>query len=169
MALISSGSSMPKMLFLLSSSGLIRCSIFAIEVMLMPCTINDIRVITNTILKIWSENSMPATTGYVANIIGTAPLNPTHETKSLDLIFTFLKGSNVRNTLAGLPTIIIKMPISTAMGMTCIISSGFTRSPSDRNIISCTRVVIPSRNLVISFLYTIFLFPTIIPAIYTAR
>ena len=37
-------------------------------------------VIKNAILNIIFAFSNPSTIGYVANMIGTAPLNPTHET-----------------------------------------------------------------------------------------
>ena len=72
----------------------------------------------------------------MAKTIGTAPLSPTHETKTLSLTGIFLKGARHRNTVSGLVTkIIIKLIIRPGIN-SGISSLGLTSSPSVRNMIS---------------------------------
>lgn len=52
-------------------------------------------------LKISPDLSIPASKGYVAKTIGTAPLSPTHEIKCFDLFEMLLKGINERKTANG--------------------------------------------------------------------
>jgi hypothetical protein len=57
-------------------------------------------------LKISPDLSIPASNGYVAKTIGTAPLRPTQETKCLVLFEILLKGISERKTAKGRDIII---------------------------------------------------------------
>ncbi len=121
-------------------------------------------VIKNTMLKIWSEPGMPATTVNIAKMIGVAPFRPTHEMKALALNESFLKGRSEMKTESGLPTKVMNTPIRRATGATDSISLGLTNNPKVRNIPICISHVTVSLNLKTSLLWAIGLLPMITPA-----
>ena len=123
----------------------------------------------NTMLNICSEPGIPATIGYVAKIIGTAPFRPTQEVNSLARNEILRNGSRQMKTVSGRPTKSRNNPMSKAIGATCSISCGLTSSPRLRNIPICIIHVMPSMKERISFLLFIGLLPIMKPAIYTAR
>src|SRR5690606_23929462 len=87
------------------------CSHFATTESEVPCINTDVTDTKNTILKIISAFSMPASNGYVAKTMGTAPRNPTQEIYNRLLAF-ILNGSKLRSTLKGLATTIKNKEIS---------------------------------------------------------
>ncbi len=78
--------------------------------------------------------------------MGTAPLNPTHDTKLLERNVIFLNGARLRKTLTGRPIRIINTPIRSDTGATASISWGLTNRPSIRKTTICASHVRPSMN-----------------------
>ena len=67
-------------------------------------------VTKNTTLKIKRPFSTPATIGYVAKIMGTAPRRPTHDTYSRALVVNRLNGASDTITAKGRATSIKNAP-----------------------------------------------------------
>ncbi len=130
----------------------------------MPWISIETIVMKKTMLKIWSEPGMSATTVNIAKMIGVAPLSPTHEMNTLALNESLLNGRSEMNTASGRPTKVMNIPISRATGATESISLGLTSSPSVRNIPICISHVTVSLNLKTSLLWAIGLLPMITPA-----
>ena len=82
----------------------------------------------NTILKNVSACGIPATNGNIANTIGTAPLNPTHDTSACSLNGT-LNGNKHIKVAIGRPTNIINTDINNASPRTGNKSGKLTNKP----------------------------------------
>src|SRR6187402_1363594 len=96
-----------------------------------------------TRLKISSAFGMPAINGYVANTMGTLPLKPTQEIKSL-LRTLDLKKDKDAKTLIGLATKIKKADINKPIPISGIIREGNTNNPNVRKSIICISHAWPS-------------------------
>jgi hypothetical protein len=104
-----------------------------------------------TILKIKLALSIPATNGYVAKTIGTAPRKPTQETNNLLRLF-ILKEERLIKTLSGRATKIKKAEINNPIPMIGNMPEGFTNNPKVKNKTICINHVKPSNALMIVFL-----------------
>ena len=82
--------------------------------MLIPWTSMEIIVMKKTMLKIWSEPGMSATTVNMAKMIGVAPFRPTQEMNTRALNDSFLNGRSERNTAKGRPIKVRNTPMSRA-------------------------------------------------------
>ena len=105
----------------------------------------------------------------MANTMGTAPRNPTHERNALSRNFTLWKGINDKNTLNGRVMKIIKKLITSPGIRTGHNSEGLTSSPNVRNINSWHSHDSPSKKLNMERRCTNLEFPTTKPPTYTAR
>ena len=88
----------------------------------------------------------------VANMIGTAPRRPTHETKTLSLKCMRLKGKRQIKTLNGREMNMRAKLISSPGIMIGTSSCGVTNNPKIKNIRSWKSHVRPSKNFMVEFL-----------------
>lgn len=97
-----------------------------------------------------------------------APRSPAYDIKRFCFI-PHLKGLRIRKTAIGLATKVINKAINNADNIICGILLGYAKSPNKKNVIICAKLVTPSKNGIITFLFFIGLFPRIIPKRYTLK
>jgi hypothetical protein len=129
----------------------------------------EISVQKKTILNINRACGTPSTSGIMANIIGTAPRNPTQEIYTLSLLSIFRNGSKHKNTVSGREKNIIEKLIIRPGIIIGISSCGFTNKPSVKNMINCAIHANPSKKPSEERLCTNFELPITKPPIYTAK
>lgn len=95
----------------------------------------------------------------MANMIGTAPLKPTHDTYVLSLNCIFRNGSRQKITVNGREKNIIRKLIISPGIIMGINSCGFTSNPKVRNMINCDIHANPSKKLSDERLWTNFELP----------
>src|SRR5690606_5744225 len=131
----------------------------------VPWTIKETKVQKNTILNINRAWGTSAANTIIAKIMGTAPLSPTHEIKTLSLTCILGNGNKHINTLNGrVMKIIIKLMMSPGT-ITGTSSDGLISKPKVRNINNWLIHAIPSKKFKDARLWTNLELPKTNPAI----
>src|SRR5690606_469198 len=116
--------------FRLMRSGTLTCNHRATVVSVVPCNNTDDTEIKNTILNIVCACVTPASSGYVAKMIGTAPRNPTQDMNTFFLKLIRRTKMKDMNTAVGLSTNYRMSDMRRHSWMTSMISQGDTSKPS---------------------------------------